>query len=558
MTPLLLALLLQDDWETTIRALEKDIAETRGLAFKEPVKAKRIARGADAPKKVQGFYSLRDKTLYLYDDIQGAYERGVLIHEMVHALQDQHFGLAKLHETAGTDEELAASALIEGDATWTMIRLVPRAAAMLDVPLEKSKDKRSAFLYAEGARYVRALHEKGGWDAVNRAYRMPPRSTAAILHPEGVKTVDLGPGTTVGELAILEKVGASAAAGWRGDRKSGGTWTLAFATSKDALEFQAAWAKTVTGLAPFLDEPGASAWRGAHRVVAVLAKGDRAYVLEAKSDAELAQLLDRLEGLRFEIWSVKDRRLVGFGEMVDRLLEAEIVCVGETHDSEIHHAIQLRIVKALYASDESLGVGMEMFQRPFQDAIDRYFAGRSTEEEFLKATEYRERWGFDWKLYRPIVEFCRRNGIPLAALNAPKELTARISKVGIEGLTDDERRALGDVDLDVPEHRAWWFERLGKMHGNRTPTKEQQERSYQVMTTWDEYMGASAARFQQARGIRRMVVLAGSGHVDRGFGIPARAAKRTGGRAATVHIAVGGDVRALAADPPADFIVVVR
>lgn len=551
---ILLALLLQDDFSE----LEKEIAAARGLEFKEHVRAKRIARPKDAPKKTQGYYSLRDKTLYLYDDISGAYERGVLIHEMVHALQDQHFGLAKLHETAGSDEELAVAALIEGDATYTMIQLQPKAAPMLDVPLEKAKDKKSAFLYAEGARYVRALHKKGGWEAVNRAYRLPPRSTAAILHPEGVKTVDLGSGKTVGELAILEAVGPAAAAGWRGDRKSEGRWILAFATPEDALEFQAAWAKTITGLTSFLDEPGAAAWRGDRRVVAVLAKGDRAYVLEAASDAEFARLLDRLEGLQFVIWSAKERRLIGFGEMIDRLLEADLVCVGESHDSEIHHEIQLRIVKALYACDENLGVGMEMFQRPFQEAIDRYFAGRSSETEFLKESQYRERWGFDWSLYRAIVEFCRRNGIPLAALNAPKELTDRISKVGIEGLTDEERRALGDVDLEVPAHRAWWFERLGKMHGHRTPTKEQQERSYQVMTTWDDYMGASAARFQQARGLRRMVVLAGSGHVDRGFGIPDRAAKRTGGRAATVHIAIGGDVEKLAADAPADFIVVVR
>src|SRR5438105_690871 len=121
--------------DETLRKLEKDIAEVRGLTFKTPVVAKVIARPAGA-KSVQGYYDIKEKTLCLYDDIAGNYERGVLVHEMVHALQDQHFGLAKLHqESFGSDAELAMAALIEGDATFTMIEVLkkdqPKVAAML-------------------------------------------------------------------------------------------------------------------------------------------------------------------------------------------------------------------------------------------------------------------------------------------------------------------------------------------------------------------------------------------------------------------------------------------
>src|SRR4051794_12788763 len=72
-----------------VRKLETDIAAVRELKFKKPVVAKVIARPADAAKHIQGYYSTKDKALYVYDDIAGNYERGVLVHEMVHALQDQ-------------------------------------------------------------------------------------------------------------------------------------------------------------------------------------------------------------------------------------------------------------------------------------------------------------------------------------------------------------------------------------------------------------------------------------------------------------------------------------
>jgi uncharacterized iron-regulated protein len=78
------------------------------------------------------------------------------------------------------------------------------------------------------------------------------------------------------------------------------------------------------------------------------------------------------------------------------------------------------------------------------------------------------------------------------------------------------------------------------------------------MTTWDEYMAASAAAFQTSRHLRRMVVLAGSGHIDLGFGIPQRAVQRTGGKAATVHIAPGGDPTKLFTSPPTDFVIILR
>ncbi len=199
----------QKELDATLRKLEKDIAEVRGLAFKTPVVAKIIPRPKDKDKGVQGYYSLADKKLFIYDDIKGSYERGVLVHEMVHALQDQHFGLKNLHPTGfDSDADLARSALVEGDATFTMIELLkkdqPHVLAMLDTNLNTAKNLQNAFLYGQGAKYVKALKEKGGWEAVNAAYKNPPRYTATILHPgERISVIDLGPGKTRGEYELI-------------------------------------------------------------------------------------------------------------------------------------------------------------------------------------------------------------------------------------------------------------------------------------------------------------------------------------------------------------------
>ncbi len=569
--------------EATLRQLEKDIAAVRGLEFKTPVNAKVITRPKDGAKGVQGYYSIQEKTLYLYDDIKSNYERGTLIHEMVHALQDQHFGLANLHQEAfGSDAELAMAALIEGDATFTMIEMLkkdqPKITAMLETSLEKSKNLRNAFLYGVGARYVKNIHEKGGWASVNARYRFPPRTTASILNP-ALSSINLGPGKSVGAFGIIEKFAEHALAkplaiqaiqGLLGDRivEDGAvmSWQLAFDTNEHATRFWTAWVpyrttkKNPTPL-PYLPSPHSTyfVWRDTDGVVyGLVLTGSRVAVVEAPNEQAFRAALERLEAPALSIYSAKEHRNLTFGELTDRLLEADLICVGESHDNELCHRVQLQIIKAIYASDRRLGVGMEMFQRPYQEPLDKFIRGDISEEEMLKATEYKTRWGFHWSLYQPIADFCKKNAVPIAALNTPRELTSKISKGGFKGLTDDDKKALGPVDFHVKAHRDHWYETLAKMHGNFKVSDDQKERSYQVMTVWDEYMGASAAAFQSTRHLRRMVVLAGSGHIDLGFGIPQRAIQRTGGKTATVHVAPGGDAAKLFTSPPADFVIIVR
>ena len=73
-------------------------------------------------EQVAGYYEPKTRQFYLADwiDIDG--QRPIMAHELTHALQDQHFNLRRFdHWPKGdSDAELAAHALIEGDATLTM------------------------------------------------------------------------------------------------------------------------------------------------------------------------------------------------------------------------------------------------------------------------------------------------------------------------------------------------------------------------------------------------------------------------------------------------------
>ncbi|MFM7149619.1 MAG: DUF6782 family putative metallopeptidase, partial [Gemmataceae bacterium] len=359
----------QAEVEKQLRELEQAIEKVRGLKFKSPVTAKVIARPKDTSEGVQGYYDTRKKALFLYDDIKGNYAKGVLVHEMVHALQDQHFGLAKLHSAQfDSDQELAMAALIEGDATYTMIELLqkeqPFVAKMLDTDLAKAKNLQNAFLYGQGAKFVRDVQKKGGWKAVDQRYRFRPTSTATILHPDQrISPVNLGVGKRIGEFGLLKlfhenpatrALSAQVASGWRGDRlleeAGGSAWTVAFATPDHARRFFDALAQLRQAEYPKIpvtvDSPHQRTWKldkGGKRILSL--KDRRVHEVNAPTEAALKAITDRLEGPpKLVVYSARDKKTISFGEMIDRLMDSDFICVGESHDSEIHHAIQLMIL----------------------------------------------------------------------------------------------------------------------------------------------------------------------------------------------------------------------
>lgn len=567
--------------EKQVRELEKEIANVRGLDYKKPVVFEVISRPKDAGTNLQGYYDTKKKALFVYDDVKDNYQKGVLIHEMAHALQDQHFGLGKLHATTfGDDAELALAALIEGDAQLTMIETLKMApemqARMLNTKLDKSKNLQNAFLYGVGTVYVQTLKKKGGWRAVNnRLLFNPPRSTAEILHPEErITPLNLGPGKTFGEFGIIKLFHANdktrpdcmtAAAGWRGDRvidDHGGTaWLVAFATPQQATTFEKTLIDLRKAEQPKLEsatEGEALVWKLSKGRRAILRRGSRVVEVNAPDEAAHHALVDRAFGPpKLEAYSAKEKKTITFGEFTDRLLDASIVCVGEDHNNELHHQVQLVVIKALYARDERLGVGMEMFQRLHQKSLDRYVAGSIDEATMLEDTDYKARWGWDWAFYKPIVDFCKRNHVPVAALNVSNEMRERIRKVGMDKLSEEEKKELGEIDFAVKKHRDYWFDKFGSMHGHGEMSNEEKERYYRAMTLWDGFMANSAVKFLKERKLRRVVVLAGSGHVDHNFGIPDRATK-AGGKAVSVHVQVGGDLEKMKKHPPADFVLIVR
>jgi uncharacterized iron-regulated protein len=210
-------------------------------------------------------------------------------------------------------------------------------------------------------------------------------------------------------------------------------------------------------------------------------------------------------------------------QLIDKLADHRVVLVGESHTRFDHHLQQLAILRGLHARHPDIALGVEWFQRPAQPHLDDFVAGRITEAEMLDRTGYFDRWRFDYRLYRPVIRYAKEHGIPIVALNAEAELTDRISEVGIDGLAADEKTRLPDIDRSDAAYAEYLRQFFAQHPGG---PKRSFDRFLDVQLTWDETMADTAARYLQAHPGRRMVLMAGSGHIAYGWGIPKRLQRR--------------------------------
>ena len=179
----------------------------------------------------------------------------------------------------------------------------------------------------------------------------------------------------------------------------------------------------------------------------------------------------------------------------------------------------------MHQLDPDLAIGVEYFQQPFQSQVDDYIAGRTSEQEFLRGAGYFQNWGYDYRLYAPIFRFAREQRIPVRALNVPSALPSTVAKAGMAGLSEQQRAYLPkEIEPADKDYRSRLREAFEE-HGSAKP--DAFNHFVEAQLVWDEGMAQSAAAYLNANPSRRMVILAGSGHLAFGSGIPQRLERRT-------------------------------
>ncbi|WP_028584699.1 ChaN family lipoprotein [Desulfogranum mediterraneum] len=255
---------------------------------------------------------------------------------------------------------------------------------------------------------------------------------------------------------------------------------------------------------------------------------------------------------------VPTRALLDFSQIVGRLAASRVIYIGESHTDYSAHLLQLQLIQALYLRNPKMVIGMEMFPRSSQAALDRYSSDPSfSEQDFLQASRYFQVWGYDYRLYREIISFARAHQLPMVGLNLDKALTSSLFHSGNTDQLSSEQLATvaAERDLSLPGYRQR-LEPIFRMHRSRG--SKGFAGFIQAQALWDETMAESVVFALRKFPEHQLVVIAGRGHVDRRSGIPPRVQRRLPALVQRVVIPEGGSNPGGAREEEADFLIPTR
>ncbi|OIQ49878.1 hypothetical protein BerOc1_01806 [Pseudodesulfovibrio hydrargyri] len=200
----------------------------------------------------------------------------------------------------------------------------------------------------------------------------------------------------------------------------------------------------------------------------------------------------------------------------------DYILIGEGHRNPVDHKVQQALLDALSGNGDGLSLGLEMVGVDRQQELDDYCKGQVSLDGLPEELDWSENWGYDFGLFRDHFAIAKRNGVPVAGLNVPSTVVRKITKDGLDGLSDEEKALLPREIMPPATDQRAFLNAVMAMHKNKNAKDEQErERFYLVQSIWDSKMAEEAVRLRRQFDWPVLVV-AGAGHVEYGWGIAKR------------------------------------
>lgn len=212
--------------------------------------------------------------------------------------------------------------------------------------------------------------------------------------------------------------------------------------------------------------------------------------------------------------------------MLEDLSAVRIVYVGEIHTIERHHQLQTQILGALAERGVKPALGMEMFSREQQPVLDKWREGNADINALIRELG-KEHWT-NLRDYGRLLTSAREMKIPIIGLNARDKLVRKMAREGIEGLSENERKELPPGFSEINPLNDRLLRLRLKVH--KAFEDKSLDRIVLAQALRDATMATAVAKFLDSPEgkDRLMLVVAGNGHVNYGFGIPERVQKLNG------------------------------
>ncbi|MBU7572237.1 MAG: ChaN family lipoprotein [Hydrogenophaga sp.] len=121
--------------------------------------------------------------------------------------------------------------------------------------------------------------------------------------------------------------------------------------------------------------------------------------------------------------------------LLDRVLPAPVLLLGEQHDAAEHQALQRDVVLALARRHQLGAVVMEMIE---QGRSTQGLPSDADEARVREALGWTEQGGWPWPVYGPVVMAAVRSGAPVIGGNLPRaQMRSTMGQAELDGLVSE-------------------------------------------------------------------------------------------------------------------------
>ena len=227
----------------------------------------------------------------------------------------------------------------------------------------------------------------------------------------------------------------------------------------------------------------------------------------------------------YKIYDTRTKQMISVEKIIEDCNKADILFFGEEHNDSAGHYMENIIFQALhkqYGNDITLS--LEMFEEDNQTALNDYLDGFIPEDRFSKDVRL---WS-NYKDYRPMIEYAKRNKLNVIAANPPRRYVSMVSRRGmrsLDSLSKDAKKFLPPLPYDTltGRYREKFMETMKGSPGGGSPN------IYYSQSLWDAGMSYSIYSYQKKNKHKKIFHCVGRFHCDEKLGTLAQLQKRKPG-----------------------------
>ncbi|GGY84336.1 ChaN family lipoprotein [Marinobacter zhanjiangensis] len=208
--------------------------------------------------------------------------------------------------------------------------------------------------------------------------------------------------------------------------------------------------------------------------------------------------------------------------MAQQLTGADVIVVGEYHGHQAAHLLQSNLQAALHHQHPKQVLALEPFDLDHQNVIDAYLAEELGEEELI---EDAGAWNNYKASYRPLMEFARRQQLPVIAANAPADTVRCVGRQGPDYLASlpPARRTLLPEEPwpDIPGYRSKFLNTMGGNSHGQAPdaSRERLDNAYRAQLLRDSTMADRIIQARQRYPDHQVLMITGTFHSEQRLGL---------------------------------------